>query len=62
MAETEMKEKIMQKLPYRCPYCDQPIHYGQIDLKEGENPIRCPACKKTYIKIVSNPCNGESSR
>jgi DNA-directed RNA polymerase subunit RPC12/RpoP len=48
-----LEEPIVQKLPYRCPYCDQPVSYDQIDLKEGENEIRCPSCKEKYIKVVS---------
>jgi len=46
-------EQVIQKLPYRCPYCDQPISYGQFNLKVGENAIKCPSCKKTYIKLVA---------
>jgi DNA-directed RNA polymerase subunit RPC12/RpoP len=25
----------------------------RVDLREGENEIRCPSCKKIYIKVVS---------
>ena len=46
------EEQIVQKLPYRCPYCDKPVSYDQIDLKMGENEVKCPSCKRTYIKIV----------
>jgi C4-type Zn-finger protein len=48
------EEQVIQKFPYRCPYCDQPISYDQSHLKVGENKIQCPSCKKTYIKVVSN--------
>jgi Zn finger protein HypA/HybF involved in hydrogenase expression len=48
-----LEEQVIQKFPYRCPYCDQPISYDQFDLKVGENKIQCPSCKKTYIKVVS---------
>jgi C4-type Zn-finger protein len=48
----ELEEKVIQKFPYRCPYCDQPISYDQFDLKIGENCIECPSCKKKYIRIV----------
>jgi transposase-like protein len=47
-------EQVIQKLPYRCPYCDQPISYDQFNLKVGENAIKCPCCKKTYIKLVAS--------
>lgn len=50
-----MEEQIVQKFDYRCPYCDNPISYDQFDLKVGENEIRCPSCKKIYIKILSDP-------
>ena len=50
----ELKEQRIQKFPYRCPYCDQSISYDHFDLKEGENEIQCPSCKKTYIKVVSD--------
>ncbi|HUL21669.1 MAG TPA: hypothetical protein VLZ10_09450 [Thermodesulfobacteriota bacterium] len=50
----EFEEQLVQKFPYRCPYCDQPISYDQFDLKVGENVIQCCCCKKTYIKVVSN--------
>jgi DNA-directed RNA polymerase subunit RPC12/RpoP len=46
------EEQLIQKLSYRCPYCDQPISYDQFDLKTGENEIQCRSCKKTYIKVV----------
>jgi len=55
----ELNEQIIQKLPYRCPYCDQQISYGPLTLKEGENFIQCPTCQKTYIKIVSKPSEDE---
>jgi len=50
----EFEEQLVQKFPYRCPYCDQPISYDQFDLKVEENEIRCFSCKKIYIKVVSN--------
>jgi uncharacterized Zn-finger protein len=49
----KFEEKVNQKFPYRCPYCDQTISYDQFDLKAGENEIQCPSCQKTYIKVVS---------
>jgi hypothetical protein len=48
----ELEEQVVQKFPCRCPYCDQPVSYGQFDLKIGENEIRCPSWKKKYIKVV----------
>jgi len=48
------EEQVIQRFPYRCPYCDQPISYDQFDLRDGENEIRCPSCKKIYIKVVEN--------
>ena len=49
----ELEEQVIQKFPYRCPYCDQPISYDQFNLKVGENKIQCPSCEKVYIKVVS---------
>ena len=49
----ELKEEVVQKFPYRCPYCDQPISYDSFDLKEGENSIQCPSCLKTYVRILT---------
>jgi rubrerythrin len=51
--EKELEEQVVQKFPYRCPYCDQPISYKDLSLKIGENEIQCPSCKKIYIKVVS---------
>jgi len=62
----KLEERVIQKFPYRCPYCDQLISYEKYDLKVGENEIECPSCKKIYIKVVSdaiplhNPMSGES--
>ncbi|HMK75181.1 MAG TPA: hypothetical protein VK568_03240 [Thermodesulfobacteriota bacterium] len=56
--KTELKEQVIQKFPYRCPYCDQPVSYDQFDLKIGENEIRCLSCKKIYIKMVAPPFIG----
>ena len=50
----EFEEQVVQKFPYGCPYCDQPISYEPSDLKAGENEIQCLSCKKTFIKVVSN--------
>jgi len=50
----KLKEQLIQKFPYRCPYCDQPISYDEINLKVGENEIQCPYCKRIYIKVVSD--------
>jgi len=52
--QMKSEEQVIQKFHYRCPYCDQPICYGDLDLKNGENEIQCPSCKKTYIKVVSD--------
>jgi Zn finger protein HypA/HybF involved in hydrogenase expression len=53
LMEKKSEEQVIQKFPHRCPYCDQPISYDQFDLQDGENEIRCPSCKKIYIKVVS---------
>ena len=50
-----LDEQRVQRFPHRCPYCDQLISYEAFDLKEGENPIQCPSCQKTYIKVISGP-------
>jgi len=47
------EEQIIQKLPYRCPYSEQPISYDQFNLKVGENEVKCPSCQRTYIKLVA---------
>ena len=49
-----LQEQVIQKFPYRCPYCDQPVSYDQFDLKIGENEIRCPSCEMIYIKTVQD--------
>jgi uncharacterized Zn-finger protein len=49
----KMEEQILQRFSCRCPYCDAPVSYDQFDLKRGENEIRCPSCKRVYIKVVS---------
>ena len=46
-------EQVIQKFPYRCPYCEQPISYDQSNLKVGENEVICPSCQRTYIKLVT---------
>jgi len=55
----KLEEKVIQEFSYRCPYCDQPVRYDDLHLKPGENEIRCPSCKKRYIKIVLD--DGEKS-
>jgi DNA-directed RNA polymerase subunit RPC12/RpoP len=49
----KLEEQIIRSFPYRCPYCDEPVSYDQFDLKVGENEIRCPSCKKMYVKMIS---------
>jgi hypothetical protein len=60
--ENEVQEQMIQVFPQRCPYCDQPISYGQFDLKVGENRIECPSCKKTYIKVVTDSSGERETR
>ena len=48
----KLKEQVIQKFSYRCPYCDHPITYNDLHLMPGENEVKCPSCKKIYIKIV----------
>jgi len=48
----EMEERVVQKFPHRCPYCDQPLSYEKDSLNPGENEIVCPFCKKKFIKVV----------
>jgi len=50
----KLEEQVVQKFLHRCPYCDQPISYDQFDLRDGENEIQCPSCKKVYIKVVGD--------
>ncbi len=50
----KLEEQVVQKFPYRCPYCDQIVSYEKYDLKSGENVIKCPSCKGEYIKVVSS--------
>jgi hypothetical protein len=46
-------EQIVQSFSHRCPYCDQPLSYDHITLRDGENSITCPSCNKIFIKVVS---------
>lgn len=48
----EKEEILIQRFPYRCPYCDEVISYDSIELKTGENEIECLFCKKKFIKII----------
>jgi len=57
-----MEEQVIQKFSHRCPYCDRPVSYDQLDLKRGENRIQCPSCKKIYIKVVSDYPQGAKGR
>jgi len=52
--KSKLEEIVVQKFPHCCPYCDQPISYERFDLKEGENEIQCPSCKKMYVKVVGD--------
>ena len=47
-----LEEQVIQKFPYRCPYCDHPIAYDNLHLKPGENEVKCPSCKRVYLKIA----------
>lgn len=62
----KIEEQVIQKFSCRCPYCEQPVSYDQLDLKIGENEIRCPSCKKKYIKVVfdesPSPFKGEGMK
>jgi hypothetical protein len=51
--EQKVEDQVIQEFPHRCPYCDEPISYDHFDLREGENEILCPSCKRIYIKVVS---------
>jgi len=56
--EKRYDEQVVQRFPYRCPYCDQPIAYDHLDLKTGENPIQCPSCHRMFMKVVSDTDRG----
>jgi uncharacterized C2H2 Zn-finger protein len=56
----ELQQQVLQRLPHRCPYCDEIVLYEQMNLREGENLILCPTCKKTYVKIISKPSGDET--
>jgi DNA-directed RNA polymerase subunit RPC12/RpoP len=47
-----MEESVVQKLDYRCPYCDRIISCEEFDFKIGENEITCPSCRRIFIKVV----------
>ena len=32
----DLEEQVIQKFPYRCPYCEEPITYDDLPLKPGE--------------------------
>ncbi len=49
----KLREIVVQKFPYRCPYCDQALSYEAYSLKVGENEMVCPFCKKKFIKVIS---------
>jgi len=51
--KSKLEERVVQEFPHRCPYCDQPVFYDPSDLRDGENEIQCPSCKRVYIKVVS---------
>ena len=53
MKVMDLEEQVLQKFPYRCPYCDQPVSYKASDLRKGENTVQCPSCGKTYLKVVT---------
>ena len=56
----KFEEQIIQKLPYRCPYCEHPVTYDDLPLKPGENKVKCSSCKRIYIKIVpGSPIQGK---
>jgi len=54
MVKKSKTENLIQKFSYRCPYCDQPVSYDELDLKVGENKIQCLHCKRTYVKVVTD--------
>ena len=62
MIEKGSENQVIQKFPYHCPYCDQPISYERFDLKIGDNEIQCPSCKKIYIKVVMDSCDEKGKK
>jgi len=49
----DFEDIVIQRFPYRCPYCDEPISYDSFNLRIGENEIQCPLCRRKFIKIIS---------
>jgi transcription elongation factor Elf1 len=58
----DVEEQVVQKFPHGCPYCNHPLSYEKFDLKVGENEIQCLSCKKTFIKVVSEPIRNNLAR
>jgi hypothetical protein len=54
-------EQVVQSFPHCCPYCDQPIAYDQLHLRKGENPVQCPSCQRTFIKVIPDSEEGEEN-
>lgn len=48
----QLQEMVIQKFPYRCPYCDQVLSYEAYSLSVGDNEILCLFCKKKFIKVI----------
>jgi uncharacterized Zn-finger protein len=55
----KLGEEVVQKFSHRCPYCDRPVTYDDLRLKPGENKVKCPSCKKTYIKVAPSFTEGD---
>ncbi|MBP1708629.1 MAG: hypothetical protein H6Q40_418, partial [Deltaproteobacteria bacterium] len=55
-------EQVVQSFPHCCPYCDQPIAYDQLHLRKGENPVQCPSCQRTFIKVLCDSEEGEENQ
>jgi DNA-directed RNA polymerase subunit RPC12/RpoP len=45
-----MEERIIQKLPRRCPYCDEVIP-EEVNPGEDRREERCPHCGRVFVRM-----------
>jgi DNA-directed RNA polymerase subunit RPC12/RpoP len=46
-----MEEQVIQKLPRRCPYCDEVLPEKEITTGEEVEEEMCPYCGRVFVRL-----------
>ena len=56
-----IEERIMQRFPRRCPYCDEVLPEGSAPAGKTTE-VACPHCGKVFIRVPWEEASGPGNK